>query len=214
MSKIIFSFLLINLLVLSYSCKSDLDVDATEQNILPSELEDITIEDLENYLPDGLKNNSKVVYINEAGEEWKLTTDYEKITRERDEVDFSINYEHEQFQAVLVDELREFKIRISGFGLYTKNLDVQKFISVDLMPFTEGGSAFINVLFENGEPIIDEFSVFDSEIEIYGKTFIDVFSGSDTLAEAYNEISINKEVGIVSFRDENKELWVFERFEE
>ncbi|MEL6866721.1 MAG: hypothetical protein AAFP19_20010, partial [Bacteroidota bacterium] len=96
-----------------------------------------------------------------------------------------------------------------------------------LLVYTETGSVFDNrrvkiqigerrwewLMGINGEEITHWN--FRKTFEVLGRSFEDVIVKKSTqFPNAYSELDVNAAVGIVAFRDENNELWVFDRFVE
>ena len=84
------------------------------------------------------------------------------------------------------------------------------------MPTNVNGNSTVYMAVKDGKPITTAFfSIYDMERDINGKLYFNTFTNIKDAQnfDAYSEISINTDVGIVAFRDVNNEMWSFVRFE-
>ena len=172
---------------------------------------------IEAYLPQEiLKRESFVVYKKEEdGTEKHL-----RIYPNNGVFEGSYNgkeYTSDVFQIRLIDESNiNFLLEINGSALYNDKGEIEKSLIALLMPGNQTGSSGVSLTFEENEPISGIYERYEKSIVLLGKTFLDVYTGGSSLTgyEKFSEISINSNEGIVSFRDIENKLWVFDRFED
>ncbi len=194
--------------ILLLGCKND-DKNST---ITPTINSHLNIDEVKDFLPSAYKNGSILVYKNENNEEWLLSTNYFEAIEERQFE--GVMYKNDAFQASIFDsEDHSFQISISGQANYSKPYEVVKSISFDLMPLNPTGTVGVFVRFTDGQPIVNTFSNFHEKLTLNNKVFDAVYVGNSRLNgfEKYSEIYVNKNEGVVAFRDKNNDLWVFDR---
>lgn len=219
MKKIIFFIIIIGVLVLTMTtCKKDpITTIPTEENTPFVVQSHIEIKELEDWLPKAYFNGEpKVVYVNESGQEKKLTV--YMVRGEQERTYSNQNYTSDIFTIRLRDDNDiSFTLDIEGYAVYGEKNDLQKSLFVFLMPGNENGSMSLPVQFDENGPKITMFDIFNEEISFFGHTYNDVFKGGaytdELLFDSFSEVALNSEVGIVYFRDRVNDLWVFDRFE-
>jgi len=203
-------FLISVLLVLACSeNENDLAVTTVEGHYLNVDL-------VKDYLPDFYFNEAVIVYKNSTGEEWTLNTTSNESVREKTYE--GAMYKAGNFEVNLFDpDNLNFHIVLTGSAQYS-SAGIGLNLGGILMPFNASGTTWNSVRFVNGEPVVGLGDDFNESITLYGRTFQDVFVriGKDGFEqhEAYSELDLNSKEGVVAFRDENNELWVFDRVEE
>lgn len=201
------------LLVLALlSCENEME------ELIVSENEILSITAVKDYLPSSYFNQPNLIYINELGEEWKLSTNLnESIT---DRIHNQISYKTEQFRITLFDpENNFFQIVLVGSTNLSNSGNTILTLSGTLMPFNPTGSTWATIRFENEQPIVSLGDNFKEEYWANGRqyknTYINIGRNNEQdQHSAYSELNINSEQGVVAFRDENNDLWVFDRIEE
>jgi len=199
---ILFSYLLM------ISCSKDQDtikeLDTTNLNFVKYEqiLSTINL--------DLFKKNSKVIFKNELGSEKIL------------EINFS---DSSQKQSVNGKEITLPKVAVNYYESADTKYALYFYVATNI---TKNGTSqnanFSSSIFTNlikfkpavgfdhlGDPF---FCIYNQNKLLLGKTFESVYSSfpSDEYM-IFSELHYSKSLGIVGFRDENNELWVFDRFE-
>ena len=196
--------------VISLGC-SDID-DKSSQ---PNSLEMIILDDVKSLMPVELLNNKHIIFKNDNGDEWKMSTTFQTTVLEN-KVN-GIDYKHEQFIVRYNDNNEHsFRMDINGTGLYSLDNDIQKSISAFLMPANPSGSASVSIEVENGAINVNDFDNYNSSLMVNSKEFENVFVGTNSFntSNEYSEIMMNLSFGVVAFRDENNTLWAFDKFED
>lgn len=205
MNKLIFS---IATLLLIFDCSSDSD------QIKSLEGTHINIDSLKSYIPLLLHIvGTKMIYKNLKGETRTLKIKYYKEFTQ-DYTSELFNYKSDVFTLEMIDDLspNNLKISIHGSGNYN-GTQLALGIFAILMPFNESGSMSGTILFKDGEPQVSPFDIFYSKLNLLGNSYNNVYVFTASNVKVYSELDINSEVGVVAFRDENNELWVFDKFE-
>ncbi len=170
--------------------------------------------DIANYLPSNYKmDKTYVIFKNKVGDELKLFIRYvnpvatssfnnkEKFTFE------------EQNVALYNLETNERVIQILGIVGFDQDRRIVKLINCSLMPMNLSGSCFIYINLINGEVDFSHPNGYEKEKSYLDKKFKDVFVGVNNFATPYSEVAYSKHEGVVAFKDENAEYWIFDRFE-
>jgi hypothetical protein len=179
----------------------------------------ISIDELVAYLPESLRKKNTVLYKNEDGAEMWLQTEYTKFTQARTEYD--LTYTHDNFKVQFrKDEDPNFYMDMHGYGLFTGDKKVQKVVGAQILPpailASSSGSVSVLIRFETNSttPMVTIYDNFEESLILQNKVFKNVYTAVNSYNpnNAYSEIKINSNEGIVAFRDKNDVLWVFERF--
>lgn len=176
----------------------------------------LKIDEVKNYLPESYFQETALIYVNSAGMEKELHITAKEITVQR--THDNDNYTTDQFEITIFDpDNLSFQISLVGSTNRFSDNIVATGLTGWLMPFHESGHTRIRVQFENNLPKVDIFNNFNETIFIIDKEFSDVYIaiGKNNLQEeyeVYSELNINSEYGVVAFKDENNELWRFDRF--
>ncbi|MBK9109238.1 MAG: hypothetical protein IPM92_12960 [Saprospiraceae bacterium] len=173
----------------------------------------IKTEDILNYIPKGLRENNNYVYFkNNAGEEKKLLIKYANNVVEL--VKDNEKYTTDQGIIKIYDETNNIAIsEIIVLGSFNADGKIIKTLKITLMPLGALGSCFILIKFSNGEVDFTSPNGYSGSVTFNGNTFHNVFIGNSVHQSGFNEISYNKTEGIVSFKDQNSDYWVFDRFD-
>jgi hypothetical protein len=212
MKNLLFIF---SLTLFFQSCSDDsIIIDTVEGSHL-------TIGELRDYIPNNYFEEKSMVFFNESGEEWKLYSSAIESTKDR--VHEGENYKIDKFEITLFDpDNLSFRIMIVGSTNYATDQEgevaIAKGINGMLMPFNESGNTWARISFRNGKPTMDFGEDFRESVTLNEKEFNEVFITIGKKGfephDAYSELDINSEFGVVAFRDENNDLWVFDRFED
>ena len=206
-----FNNVLLAICLLGFFANSCSETEQVDDNLIT--LEPIHLDDIKKLIPSSLLSDSKVSYKNVNGEEKTLSVFFDSIIREVSVND--IKYMQERFSIAFQDSSDlTFRMDLSGNGVYTNEFAVEKTISAFLMP-GHSASSSITIDTRNGKIVINEHVDHRDAITLNMTTFTNVFIGKNDFNETgrYDEIMLNLEVGIVAFKDGNKKLWVFDRFE-
>ncbi|MEL6866466.1 MAG: hypothetical protein AAFP19_18720 [Bacteroidota bacterium] len=203
-------FLLFNL---SCSEENSIQVSSVEGTHL-------NIESLKTYLPNQYFRETAIIYRNADDDTVRLETSSNESIVDRSHN--GENYKTDNFEVTLYDLTKpEFQIKLLGTANYYDNemeeLQISKSIVSILMPFNELGTTIGSIYFENGEAQIRFGDDFRERITLHDRTFEEVYvligKQGNEIYEAYSALYLNQTVGVVAFRDEKNELWVFDRFE-
>ena len=171
-------------------------------------------------MPSNYLVESEIVYTNSSNQELILLTD--PVESEVDILHEGNTYKGENLKVTLYNpDDPDFLIVLSGnpntpLGNSPPIVNIKRAtLVVLLMPFSETGSTFNAIRFENGKPVASELDDFRSVFERNSKDFQDVFviTGMNPQGEVMTELAVNSNEGVVSFRDSNNVLWVFDRFQ-
>ncbi len=202
-------YLILVMLIISCSNESN---DIGKLSTLSQHLK---IDEVKDYLPNSYFEEVAIVYKNNIGEELTLNvSSNESITEATFE---DIKYRSDHFEVTLYDpENTSFQIVLTGSANHT-SAGVSVFLGGILMPFNDSGTTWSTVRFNNGEPIIVLGDDFNETIVLNDREFKDVYvaigkQGFEQF-EAYSELDINSKEGVVAFRDDMNELWVYDRIE-
>ena len=178
----------------------------------------LKIDEVKNYLPESYFQEAALIYVNSAGMEKELhITAVEDIVQRTHN---NNNYTTDQFEITIYDpENLHFQINLIGSTNFASDDIVVTTLSGWLMPFNQSGNTWIRIDFENNLPKVGLFDNFNETITLIDKEFNDVYIaiGKNNLQEqyeAYSELNINSEFGVVAFKDENNEIWRFDRFKQ
>lgn len=204
--KIIKLFIVL-LLVSIVSCLSD------TSDIVNVNGAHITTEDILKYIPKELRESNNYVYFkNNSGEEKKLLIKY--VNNVVELVKDNEKYTTDQGIIKIYDETNNTAVsEIIGLGSFNAEGKIIKTLKVTLMPLGALGSCFILIKFSNGEVDFNSPNGFSGTVTFNDKTFNNVFTGISVHQSGFNEISYNNTEGIVSFKDQNSDYWVFDRFD-
>ena len=174
----------------------------------------LTIEEIKTFLPSSYKNESNIVFINAAGALKTLSVNYVEGTSEGTHENST--YTSEKLAVILFDpDNTTFQIKMNSSANYGHSGTVVKGLNTFLMP-NHPNMNFVRVSFENGQPTISLLDKFEETVSLLNKDFSDVYVNHERHppAEAFSDLMVNSEFGVIAFSDENGELWVFDRFEE
>ncbi len=90
---------------------------------------------------------------------------------------------------------------------------IVKVYGAALMPLDDSGCTWLILHFENGIPVVLSPDRFHESLTLHRRTFENVFFSKSEQYDIYTEIYVNATQRVVAFRDENNDLWVFDRFE-
>ena len=185
-----------------------------ESSVISDSPQLFRIDAVKNYLPNSYSEERDVVYVNSDGDEKILNVTYKEDLIENQNSDFT--YTIEQIEIILYDPNSDFQIKLIGSSNFDHEGSLVVSLNGFLMPFNIGGSTFGNIKFENQEPVITIFNNYHDNINLNQVSFENVFQfigqEGDIPYESYSELDINKEYGVIGFRDENNQLWNFSRF--
>jgi len=185
--------------ILCLSCSDDFSQGNNNQ---PS----FNVNEINSYLPSNYLVESEIVYTNSSNQELILLTD--PVESEVDILHEGNTYKGESLEVTLYNpDDPDFLIVLSG-NPYTPlgnsppidNIKRATLV-VLLMPFSETGSTFNAIRFENGKPVASELDDFRSVFERNSKDFEDVFviTGMNPQGEVMTELAVNSNEGVVSF---------------
>lgn len=202
-------FILIALTVTTFSCKKDyVSEDSFEENL--------KIDIVREFLPQSYFQKTILVYKNSAKEELKLVVNSKESSAERffDQK----KYTSEQFEITLYNPKNLlFQIILTGNTNYSNSGEIVTTLGGILMPFNSSGSTWSTIRFDNNKPTVSFGDDFHEKILLLDNEFDDVYvtigKDGNTQHSAYSELDINSKNGVVAFRDENNELWVWDRIE-
>lgn len=176
----------------------------------------VSVAHIKNYLPHNYFESPTLIYKNEEGEEKQLFINFEENIVERNIADQSYSAE-EIIINIFESESSNFRININASSYFVEENKITSDLFASLMLFNPTGSTVNNIAFNENGPIVSHFDDFHSNLVLLGRKFSDVFVAIgkdwDVQYDAYSELNINSEVGVVAFRDKNNDLWVFDRFE-
>lgn len=173
----------------------------------------LDIEAVKAYIPEELKAQKECVYMDESGNIKSLKVRYREQVTPR--VLAGQSYKSDELEITLYDESDPyFQIALLGVTNYNpSDYSVIVDLTVMLVPANPQGSILSGIRFDkDGKPIVTMFDDFHSTITLNGKSFNDCFLLTGTNPEAYSEIYINSEVGVVAFRDADNALFVFQEY--
>lgn len=198
MKKIILSLLVISV----YSCS---DTNNSKNNLEP-----INIDNLKAFVPvDHMEDNSKVIFINEDGDEaiFSITS---SSTTETSEIN-GHSYERE-LKSYSLSNINDpsYSLNILLSSHYHDNNTVVGLIDCSLLTTKNGG--WIPMVRLDG---LGNTRTGTRQNEILGTSnFSDVFSNVVLNEEVkHSKIFYNYEFGFVGFHDELNELWYLDRYE-
>jgi hypothetical protein len=187
-----------------FSCQKD-DNPGIDSN--SGELAPLETDALLPFLPlENMEAYTKVVFVDAEGKE--KVYDFE-ITEEM--VDRQVNkiaYQANQIAILYSNEADFYTIAITASGNYSSTTAANLYIQAIINQFVTPCRLSIN---EQGQPGI---AFFYEQIDLLGQSFTNVFSNMFIDKEgAFGELYYNFEYGIVGFRDENGDLFVFKEYE-
>ncbi len=187
-------------------------------DIYSSELQDLSISSIIDFLPAYLTENSEVIYVNGAGQERVMYVRFELENLEREHS--GRTYSSESVVVSMGDEIdRSLIIMITGDANYFLDDEVSKSLLCWLRPFETDGSVNFSIPFDDDGPDMEhlnhQFNYRGNQTYL-NREFADVYGQSGRDSEqvpftSYSELMFNSDVGIVGFRDAQDELWVFDR---
>lgn len=209
-------YVLLAICLSAFACEKD----KTEGVPASIEGSHIDIAEVKNYLPQAYFQSAKLIYKNAEGQEVRLNSIPTEGTSQR--ILDGFNYTSEGFDIQLYTDVGVepvIKIVVAGGAAYLNDgRTISKTLDAILMPANTAGNTWAIVEFKDGKPAVTVFDDFREEVSLLDKSFKDVFMtrgmNGNVIIDAYSELDVNSEVGIVAFRDLANELWVFDRFED
>lgn len=170
----------------------------------------LSIDELHQALPDGIKESSYAVYKDEIGNEVRLEILYDESIADKTTQTGSYQSENVYINLGGIVNEKVFRMRIYGVAGKQKS-DKLSVLSYELMPYSNpsGKTTGVYVFFKNSKLTRDRYS---ETVDLFGETYNDVLS-YDQRVESYSKLFVTKEHGILAFSDLNNDLWVFDRFE-
>lgn len=202
-------FVLIGILV--FSCSEE----EREVPVTVSSLSAIELTDVQELIPNQLRLEKSAYYKNESGDIKILDVHFGSVIRPA--VVNGIEYMQERFSILYLDPEDElFSMDISADGVYTSQLDIQKLISANLMMTRSQANCSLTVEVVSGKIAVREWNDYHTSISFLSRGFNDVFIGRNDFNTTgkYGQIIFNQEVGIVAYKDDSGNLWVFDGFED
>ncbi len=177
----------------------------------------LKIDYIKNYLPSQYFNESTIVYKNSSGEELKMVSQPKESASDR--THSGINYTTDEFNITLYNEHNSnMTIVLSGNVNLSTQGNIVATLSGVLMPFNTSGTTWSTIRFENSKPTINLGDDFRETYIVLNKefsnTYVTIGQNGSEQHSAYSELNMNSDHGVVAFRDENNDLWVFDRIEE
>lgn len=203
---------IIRLIVLTISM-----ISCNEITNEPTTIEHLTIDNIKEYLPIEYFVDNEIIFINHLGEELAVKIHPSESTQEKS---FNgTNFNADEFEiAMYIEDQAEFRLYLVADVDYNET-GLSRALTGLLMPTNEGGSTLASLKFEEkSTPMINAWlNNYYEIISLNGKPFSDVFvfrgmHDGNQLFDAYSELDLNSEVGVVAFRDHDNVLWVFDRF--
>lgn len=173
----------------------------------------LSIDVILNHLPDELNSNNKAVYKSAVGELKNMTIFEKNLVVEHRESEFG-NYTADKREISLYEEddlAAGITLHANANYVPEKNT-IARSLSVHLAFFNPAGMAHWTVSFDENGPIITPADDFHPTLTLDGKTFNDCYIINGTNPDAFSEIIVNLEIGVVAFRDINNDLFVFQEY--
>lgn len=182
-----------------------------------SNLQHYKIDYVKSYLPSNYFKESNLIYKNSLGEEIIMRTQSKESSSDR--IHNGIDYKTDEFNITMYNQQSaDITIVLSGNVNLSTQGNVVATLGGVLMPFNSSGTTWSTIRFEDNKPAIslgddfrETYNVMDTE---FINTYVTIGKNGNEQHSAYSELNINAEQGVVAFRDENNDLWVFDRFEE
>jgi len=186
------------------ACKKDSD----------KTLSHLSIEDLKEFVPyDSLNRFSKVVFINQDGDEKILT-----ITKSIGQVEKKLDgktYTVDQDEFTFRDETdTRYVIELLVTAQYNSSASaVIEFVDCTL--FTTVNNGFVPGISLYTDRPHNRSNEVHEEITLNGKSFQNVFSNYTIveIGERFSKLYYSKKIGVAGFKDGNSELWVYDHYE-
>ncbi len=173
----------------------------------------LSIDVILNHLPAELNSNNKAVYKSEVGELKNMTIFEKNLVVEHNGTEFG-DYTSDKREISLFEE----NDLAAGIALHANTnyvpgkTTVARSLSVHLAFLNPAGMAFWMVSFDENGPIITPVDDFQPTLTLNGQVFKDCYVINGTNTDAFSEIIVNLEIGVVAFRDINNELFVFQEY--
>ncbi|MEQ8705406.1 MAG: hypothetical protein RIC19_15870 [Phaeodactylibacter sp.] len=196
-------FLILLVIVSLASCKKD---NGSNVNPNSGQLASLEVDPLLPFLPlENMEGVTRVVFEDAMGEEKVYDIEITKKAIDR-EVN-SVEYQADQIAILYSNPDDFYTIAVTASGNYSSvtasNLYIQAIVNQTLVPC----SLSIN---EQGQP---NFAFFYEQKDLLGQSFSNVFSNMfHDKDSAFGELYYNFEHGIIGFRDENGNLFVFKEY--
>lgn len=196
-------FLILLVIVSLASCQKD-----NRSNVNPNsgQLASLEVDALLPFLPlENMEGVTKVVFENAMGEE--KVYDIEITEKAIDREVNAVEYQADQIAILYSNPDDFYTIAAIASGNYSSvtasNLYIQAIVNQTLVPC----SLSIN---EEGQPLL---AFFYEQKDLLGQSFSNVFSNMFHDKDgAFGELYYNFEYGIIGFRDENGDLFVFKEY--
>ena len=205
--------------LLSIICALTIIGCSSEDDIIRvnSEVEHYRIDYIKSYLPGGYFDGSKLIYKNLNGEDLIMDTRHEESSIDR--THNGMNYKTDGFNIIMYNQQNtNMSIVLSGNVNLSAEGNVVATLGGVLMPSNQSGSTWSTIRFQDGQPAISLGDDFRELYSVHGmqfaNTYIKIGKNGNEQHSSYSELNINSEQGVVAFRDENNDLWVFDRIEE
>jgi len=207
--KNLFSALFTFCILINLGCKDIMPVSTPNNFIEGKHLE---INGIKSYIPEEIKAQMKCRYSDQSGDTKELKVRYKDQVTPR--ILSGQSYTSDEIEITLYDESDPlFQIVIIGSANYDSDYSILYQIAVLMMPANPSGEIFSWIRFDEfGQPIVTMFDDFHSTVTLNNKSFKDCFLMKGTNPDAYSEIYINSEIGVVGFRDAKNELFVFKEY--
>ncbi len=191
-----------------FLCSCQKDTPVVENS---NELETLTIESLEKWLPlSETQSKTKVIFHNQDGVEIEFNFEIEEELKEKRTP--SKTYFAEKISGNYSSEsINDYSLYFSGTGNYSNSDDGKStlFVSAGITQFVESTVTSLS-LDDMGTPLFatyyDTKQLLDKEFEaVYSNFIVDEFT-------TFSEIYYNATYGVIGFKDRKDDLYVFKEF--
>ena len=200
MKKSIF-VLFIALLIIS--CEKEIGISSEYHIKLPDAI---------NFFSSDFKIASVITFKNDKDESLDMNIDYQELIA-LSKVGGKDRYHESNTISLYYDEYPNYPIVLKGTGLFEQGTDnVYPFLQISFM-YTDEKNALIGSLdINNAFPDVGvESKIVHDEIKLNSKNFNNVYIITNEETDAYSEFYYSRQIGVVAFRDENNELWVYDK---
>jgi hypothetical protein len=175
----------------------------------------IPVDDLKLLIPNAYKKGKIAVFKMLNGSEIKFKIKFADSLTIKRELN-GIKYTASDFKVDLVPlEKKNYTLGVKPFASFgdektlIKGLKFGQYLGFGIAPMNSDIYCTVDGKLDKTDP----FNFYVASREFNGKVFKDVFHRKDNTLKSYSEVAYQETFGIIAFRDENNELFVFDRFE-
>lgn len=171
---------------------------------------------VDNFFPDEYKTGSKAVFVNSSRKSLTLSISYLDEVSEQTIGTTGLMFLQDNFFVNLTTDTGKVGILVNGSAFVNSDLsEIRPFVSYLMRSGTSisNSSLQMEARLETNQVVTTCDGNFDVSKSILGREFFNVYGAVCAENQSFSELYVNEEFGIVGFKDDENELWAFDKFE-